>query len=225
SSWRGKSAFRKRQLQPWFWNVSTTTWSSSQLVICKVEREAPNIGLEPTVSRVTVLAGEAQATRHAARGSTRSLGRFEGDMSQLVHADHLQWAFARLLIVVGVTGLLVGSVGFVHFHCRPEDSLFLVLGASVIGPAATVAVLAHLRQRRWPRTVAYAVGTGFGSLVIFAILVPRERPVPHRARVAVAMEHMRELGRQLEAGQQISRATDPWGDPYVVYTTSSGYTV
>jgi hypothetical protein len=146
-------------------------------------------------------------------------------MSQLVHADHLQWAFARLLIVVGVTGLLVGAVGFVHFPCKPEDSFFLLLGASVIGPAATVAVLAHLRERRWARTVAYAVGTGFGSLVIFAILVPGGRPVPHRARVAVAMEHMRKLGRQLEAGQQISRATDPWGDPYVVYTTSSGYTV
>jgi hypothetical protein len=53
-------------------------------------------------------------------------------------------------------------------------------------------------------------------------ILPGGRPVPQRAKAAVAMEQMREIAHKLGAGRAPMVTLDPWCNPYEVDSSTSG---
>ena len=145
-------------------------------------------------------------------------------MNSLVHKGNLFWGSIRLLIILGITIIAIRAL-FAVDRCTFIGRYGSPLVAAILIPSFLVAGLYFLRRRPWWATLRITLGTAAVALVLWFFLGPEVYPVPQRAMAAVAMEDMRQIARQLEAGVTLSEVTDPWCHPYEIQSSRSGFVV
>jgi hypothetical protein len=146
-------------------------------------------------------------------------------MSDIGHRYHrLKISACILFVLVPLVVVVLSLYGGNRVSCNivKDDGVRLAI---VLNTALLVAVVIQDRARRWWLTCMSFPVVVFVTLFLSLEILPGGRPVPQRARAAVAMEQMRDIGRQLRAGQVPRETIDPWCHPYEIRSSPSGHRV
>ena len=146
-------------------------------------------------------------------------------MGAFTHSRGLRWVAARFLSGTAITVVVIAVLVLVGRPCRFQAVYSGLIWGGAIGPAMSAALFFHLRHREWARTLVRFLWVGVVSMFAALIVVPNTLGAIQRAARVKAMADMREIGRKLDTGVTPELTLDPWGTPYLIEATSTGYTI
>jgi hypothetical protein len=146
-------------------------------------------------------------------------------MIPLFQSDNIVWVSIRLLIIVVTSLTVVTGVLELGRPCTFIGKYADPMLAGILTLFLLTAAFICLRGRPWWANSKVSLVTAAIALWLLFLLMPNIHPVPQRAKAAVAMAQMREIGRQIEAGVTPHESLDPWCHPYDIESSPNGYVV
>jgi len=154
-----------------------------------------------------------------------ALGRYGTCMIRLLRSDDFVWVSIRLLIIVVTSLAVVAGVLLLGRPCTFIGKYVDPMLAGILTLILLTAAFICLRGRPWWANSRVSLVTAAIALWLLFMLMPNIHPVPQRAKAAVAMAQMREIGRQIEAGVTPYQSLDSWCHPYEIESSPKGYVV